>query len=173
MPEIKVWPVSSLTRNVNVGSSRVECIQGVCQFSLVGRADRLDRHADDRFRELDPFEQDRVRSVAERVARDRVFEADDAGNVAGERFLNLLAVIGPDVVEPRADFFLVFAGVIHAAARLEPARVNPHERQVAVGVVGDLENQPAKRLVGVGLAGDLGSFFGMVADDRGLVERAG
>ena len=43
--------------------------QGLGEFPLVGRADGLDRHADDRFGELDPFEQDRVGSVAERVLR--------------------------------------------------------------------------------------------------------
>ncbi len=147
--------------------------QGLGQLPLVGRADRLDRHADDRLGELDPLEQDRVGAVAERVAGDRVFEADDAGDVAGDRLLDLLAVVGPDVVEPRADLLLVLARVVDAAARLEPARVDPHEREVAVGVVGDLEHQPAKRLVGAGLAGDLGPFLGMVADDGGLVERAG
>ena len=87
--------------------------------------------------------------------------------------LDLLAVVGADVVEPRADLLLVLAGVVDAAAGLERARVDADERQVAVGVVGDLEDQPAERLVGVGLAGDLGPLLGVVADDRRLVERAG
>ena len=89
--------------------------QGLGQLPLVGRADRLDRHADDRLGELDPLEQDRVRGVAERVAGDRVLEADDADDVAGDRLLDLLAIVGPDVVEPRADLLLVLAGVIDAA----------------------------------------------------------
>ncbi len=114
-----------------------------------------------------------MRGVAERVAGDRVLEPDDADDVAGDRLLDLLAVVGPDVVEPRADLFLVLAGVIDPGARLEPARVDPHEREVAVGVVGDLEHQPAERFVGAGLAGDLGPLLGMVADDRGAIERAG
>ena len=88
-------------------------VQGLGQLPLVGRADRLDRHADDRLGELDPLQEDRVRGVAERVAGDRVLEPDDADDVAGNHLLDLLAVVGPDVVEPRAVLLLVLAGVIN------------------------------------------------------------
>ena len=103
MPEIK--RLAGLLVDL-VGEGRVfagERGQGVGELPLVGRADGLDRHADDGLGELDPLQQDRVRGVAERVAGDRVLQADDADDVAGRRLLDLLALVGPDVVEPRAD----------------------------------------------------------------------
>ena len=85
--------------------------------------------------------------------------------------VDLLAVVGADVIESRAVFLLVLAWVVGPGAGLEAARVDPHEREVAVGVVGDLEDQAAERLVRAGLADQLGSLLGVVADDRRPVER--
>ncbi len=87
--------------------------------------------------------------------------------------LNLLAVVGPDVVEPRAVLFLVALGVVHPAPGLELARVDPDEREVAVLVVGDLEDEPAERFVGAGLRNDLGPPLGVVADDGGRSSELG
>ncbi len=111
--------------------------------------------------------------VAQGVAGDRLFQAHDAHDVAGSGQGDLLAIISADVIEPRAVLFLVLAGVVHPGAGLETARVDPHEREVAVGVVGDLENQAGEWLIGAGLACQLGSFLGVVADDRRPIERAG
>ena len=46
---------------------------------------RLDRHRDDRLGKLDRFQQDRMLRIAQRVAGDRVPQADDADDVAGDR----------------------------------------------------------------------------------------
>ena len=90
-----------------------------------------------------------------------------------DRLLDLLAVVGADVVEPRAVLLLVAAGVVGAAARLQLARIDADEGEVAVGVVGDLEDQAAEGLVGARPARDLGPLLGVVPHDRRLVERAG
>ena len=60
-----------------------EHLERVGQLLLVGRALRLDGHRDDRLGELDRLQQDRLAGVAERVAGDRVAQADDADDVAG------------------------------------------------------------------------------------------
>src|ERR1017187_6248001 len=114
-----------------------------------------------------------MRGVAERISRDRVLEPDDAGDVAGGRLGDLLAIVGPDVVEPRTDFLLVLARIVNPAARLEPARVDPHEREVAVRVAGDLEDKPAERFVGARLTRDLCPLLGMMARDGGPVQWTG
>ena len=94
--------------------------------------------------------------VAERVAGDRVPQADDADDVAGLDRLDLLAAVGLDAPELRDVFLLVLAGVEHAAVGLQLAGVDAHVVQVAVPVGLDLEDQAAERLVGVGLADELG-----------------
>ena len=54
----------------------------VGQLLAVFGALRLDRHRDDRFGKLDRREQNRFAGVAQRVARDRIAQADDADDVA-------------------------------------------------------------------------------------------
>ena len=124
MPEISVWPVSSLTRNVKVGSSGASAasVSDSLPLSaeLTGSIDMLMTVSGNSIRSS------RIgcARVAERVARDRVLEPDDARDLTGDRLGDLLAVIGPDVIQPRAILLLVFARVIHPAPRLEPARVD-------------------------------------------------
>jgi hypothetical protein len=52
------------------------------QLFAVVRTLRLDRHRDNRFRKLDRRQQNRLPRVAQRVAGDRVAQADDAHDVA-------------------------------------------------------------------------------------------
>jgi hypothetical protein len=52
-----------------------------------------------------------VGGVAQGVAGDRVLQADDADDVARERLIDLLTLVGPDVVEPGAVLLAVAAGV--------------------------------------------------------------
>ena len=89
--------------------------------------------------------------VAQRVAGDRMPQADDADDVAGRDRVDLLAAVGLDVPELRHVFLLVLARVEHAAVGLQLAGIDADVVQVAVPVGLDLEHQAAERLVGSGL----------------------
>ena len=78
----------SLARNV--GSCLRSMLECLAQLLAVVGALRLDRHRDDRLGKLDRFEQDRLAGVAQRVAGDRVAEADHADDVAGPGLGDLL-----------------------------------------------------------------------------------
>ena len=147
MPEINVWPVSSLTRNVKVGSSRASAASVSASLplsaELTGSIDMLMTVSGNSIRSsrIGCAASQSVSPVTESLSPTMPAISPASASV------DLLAIVGPDVVKPRAVFLLVLAGVIHAAAGLEPARVDPDEREVAVGIAGDLEDQPAERLV--------------------------
>ena len=130
-------------------------LQHVGQLLALGRGLRLDGHRDDGFGEGDRFQQDRLLRVAERVAGDRVAQADDADDVAGRDRLDLLAAVGLDPPQLRHVFLLVLAGVVDAAVGLQRAGIDADVVQIAVPVGLNLEHQAAERLVGVGLADEL------------------
>ena len=174
MPEMIVWPVSSLTLYANVGSSRASSRRVSASFplsaELTGSIDMLMTVSGNSIRSsrIGCEASQSVSPVTES------FRPTTPTMSPARRFLDLLAFVGADVIEPRAVLLLVLARVVDARLPgLELSRVDPDEREVAVGVVGDLEDQAAERLVGAGLAGELGSLFGVVADDRRPVERAG
>ncbi len=64
------------------------------QLFLVGLGFRLDRKLDDRFGEIDRFEEDGMIVVANGVAGDDVLQPNGGANVAREDFLNVLALVG-------------------------------------------------------------------------------
>src|SRR5690606_3605468 len=61
---------------------------------LVSARLRLDRDFDDRLREADRFQDDRVIGVAQRVAGEGLLQADDGADIAGRDLVDLLPVIG-------------------------------------------------------------------------------
>ena len=65
-------------------------LQHVGQLLPLGGSLRLDGHRDDRFREGDRLQQDRLLGAAQRVAGDGMPQADDADDVAGRDRLDLL-----------------------------------------------------------------------------------
>ena len=153
-----------------VGERRVflgERGQGIGQFPLVGRAET---GSIDMLMTVSGNSIFSSRTGCEAshkgVAGDRVFQPHDADDVAGHALLDLHAFIGPDVIKTRADFLLVATRVVDPATGLHHAGVDPDEREVAVGIVGDLEDEAAERLGDVRLADDLGPLFRVVADDR-------
>ena len=83
MPLMSVWPVSGFSLGAERRVLLAEHVERVAQLLAVVGALRLDRHRDDRLGKLDRREQDRLAGVAERVAGDRIAEADDADDVAG------------------------------------------------------------------------------------------
>ena len=157
MPLISVWPVSLSAFTLNVGSSQLEHVQRVGQLVLVRRRLRLDRLADDRLGERDRLQQDRVLRLAERVAGDRVLQADDARRCrrpGRSRHFLQLAVGSAWMWYSLRDVLLhVLAGVVRPAVRLQRCRSRCGRRTGRRSGAGDdLEHQPAERLLRVGLA---------------------
>ena len=97
-----------------------------------------------------------VLGVAQRVAGEGVLEADRGGDVAGVDLLDLLAVVGVHLEHAPDALLLALDRVEDVGARLERARVDPEEGQLAdEGVGGDLEGQRGEGLVVVDRAQDL------------------
>ena len=156
MPEISVWPVSSLVRTWKVGSSSARRPSATDIFSwstfvLGSTATLMTGSGKTMFSRW-------IGCVGggERVAGDDLLDAHRGGDVAGVDLLDLLALVGvhhqdaPDALgAPAAD-------VEHARARLEMAGVDAEVGELAdVGVGGDLEGERRERLGVVGVARDL------------------
>ena len=86
-----------------------EALEGDAELVLVGLRLRLDRDLDDRLREGDRLEDDRVVRVGQRVAGEGVLEADGRGDVARVDLVDLLAVVGVHL-EDAADALLLALG---------------------------------------------------------------
>ena len=178
MPEISVWPVSSLLRTWKVGILLGQAAEGDGHLLLVDLRLGLDRDLDHGLGEDDVLEVDRSVGGGERVAGHDLLDAHGGGDVARVDLLDLLAVVGvhhqdaPDALgAPGAD-------VEHARARRQASRVHAEVGELAdVGVGGDLERERRERLGVVGLADDLALLllaldqFG--AHDRRHVQRRG
>ena len=172
---MSVWPVSLLL-HLQRRVLPLEHVERVLQLLPLGARFRLDGHRDDRLRELDRLEQDRLAGVADRVAGDRLPHADDADDVAGLDAVDLLFLLGGVNVPELGDVFLdVLAGIEHAAVGLEHARIDADPVDIARLGGQHLEDQAAERLLWVGLADELLRL--LLADafafDRRHVERAG
>ncbi len=119
-----------------------ELRQGVGQLVLVGLRLRLDGHAHHRDGERHGLQDDRVGRVAQRVARGGVLQADHRDDVAGERGLHVLPVIGVHLQHPADALLAVLRRVLDVGAGPEHARVHTEVGQPAHVRVGhDLEGQ--------------------------------
>src|SRR6185437_13208985 len=93
-------------------------------------------------------------------------------DVAGERFLDVLAMIGMHLQHAADALALILDRVEHGGAGLKDARINPHEGQRADERVGhDLEGERGERLVIRGFADDRLVRAHLHAVDRGNVGR--
>ncbi len=109
---------------------------------------------------------------AQRVAGGDVLKADERDDVAGVRFLDVLAVVGVHQEHAPDLLALVLDRVQHHRRRLELARIDAREGQRADESVGhDLEGERAERGVVRRLA-DLVLVFHVDAVHRRNVERA-
>src|SRR3712207_4913461 len=114
------------------------------------------------------------RSVAERVTRGGLLEADDRDDLARTHALALLALVGVHLVDLADPLLAVLGAVEHRGPGGELARVDPDVGQLAEVLVGlDLEGQAGERLGLVGPADDLALAVQRRADDGVDVERAG
>ena len=117
MPAMSVWPVSGSVLTRKVGSSSARRWRAIAQLVLVGLGLGLDLDLDDRLREGDRLEDDRVVRVAQRVAGEGVLEADGRGDVARVDLVDLLAVVGVHL-EDAPDALLLALGRVET---YEPA----------------------------------------------------
>ena len=124
-----------------------QALEGDGQLVLVGLGLGLDGDFDDRLREDDRLEDDRVLRIAQGVAGEGVLEPDRGGDVAGVDGLDLLAVVGVHLEDAADPLLLALGRVVDVRARVERARVDPEVGELAdVRVRGDLEDQGAERL---------------------------
>ena len=113
----------------------------------------LHRNRDNRSREVDGLESDRMLGIAERVTRAGLRETDASHDVASLSLVKSLLLVGVHAEETGDALLLIDRGVEQFAAELERTRVDTHERDLAHGLVGhDLERKTAERLVVVGFA---------------------
>jgi hypothetical protein len=89
---------------------------------------------------------DRIR-VAQGLARGHVLQAHAGGDVAGQDFLDLFTLVGVHLQDPADALLLAADRVVDRVARLQHARVDAHEGQLAdVGVGHQLEGQRGELL---------------------------
>ena len=109
---------------------------------FVGLRFGLDRDLDDRLRELDRLEHDWLVRIAQGVAGEGLLQPDGGGDVAGRDELHVLAVVGVHQDDPPDPLAAVLRRVEDGVARLEEARVDPEERELAhERVAHDLEGE--------------------------------
>jgi hypothetical protein len=122
--------------------------QGHAQLLLVGLGLGLDGLLDHGDRELHLLQDHRrLQRIAQGVARAGVLEAGQGDDVAGEGFLDVLAVVGVHGQHAAHPLTLVARRVQQAHAGLELARVDAAEGQRAhEGVVHDLEREHGQGL---------------------------
>ena len=94
-----------------------QALEGQGQLVLVGLGLGLDGDFDDRLREDDRLEHDRVIRVAQGVAGEGVLEADRGGDVAGVDHVDLFAVVGVHLEDAADPLLLALGGVEHVRAR--------------------------------------------------------
>ena len=125
-----------------------EAIERDAHLLLVGLGLRLDGDVDHRLREDHLLEHDHVLRVAQRVAGRRFLQADRRRDVAGAHFLDLLALVGVHLQDAADAFLAALDRVVDRVARIDDARIDAEEDQLAdVGVGHDLEREARERLV--------------------------
>jgi len=108
------------------GSESGECL---AHLLLVAFGLGLDSDLDHRVREIHPLEHYRVSRVRQRIPVVVLFEPGQRDNVAGQRLLDVLAVIGVHLQHPADPFATAFDSVQHLAAACHHAGIDTHKRQ--------------------------------------------
>ena len=107
----------------------------------------LDGDLDDGFGELHLFEDDGMLFVAQRVARGRLFQADDGADIARIDHRDLFAVVRVHLQQAAYALLLLLGAVIDVGAGFQHARIGAEERELAdERVCRDLERQTCERL---------------------------
>jgi hypothetical protein len=126
---------------------------------------RLDRHADDRLREVHLLQQDRMVHVADGVPGSDRLEPHRGDDIARPRLFDLLTLVRVHLQETPEALFLVPGRIQHVAARAQRPAVDPQVGQLAyVRVRLNLEGQRRERLVSSDRS--LDHFLGCRIDSR-------
>src|SRR6187401_3200620 len=108
------------TDDVERGVLPLQHVERVVELLPLGAILRLDRHRNDRLGELDGLEQNWLTSVANRVAGNRLPQADDANDIPAAGLLDLLLLFGGMNVPKLSNVFLdIFARIEHPRVRFE------------------------------------------------------
>lgn len=106
--------------------------------------------------------------IAQRLAGGDVLQAHHGGDVAGQHFLDLFAVVRMHLQQTTDTLFLALDGVVDGIARLQHARIHAHEGQLThERIAHQLERQRGELLGIVGAALD-GIAIVVLAVDRGM-----
>ena len=147
IPLRMVWPDSGSVETRKDGSSAASFGQRDAELLLVGLRLRLDRDLDDGLRELHLLEDHRLLQIAQRVAGAGVLEAGQRDDVAGEGFLDVLAVVGVHQQHAADALALVLGRVEDRGAGLDLAGIDAAEGDRAdERIVHDLEREHGERL---------------------------
>ena len=155
MPLITVWPLSWSTATRNDGSSVASrasawpifswspLVFGSTAISITGSGNSMRSSTTG------------CAGIGQRVAGRRVLEPGQCQDVAGARFLDVLAVVGVHQQHAADALAVVLDRVQHLRAGVQHARIDPDEGQGADKRVGhDLEGEAGERLVVRGAADD-------------------
>jgi len=141
---------------------------------LVGGRTRLDRQLDYRFGEANRLQNDRVITVAQRVAGERELEAANGCDVAGADALRIFAMVRVHV-EQASDAFLALLGEIRdRGVGLERARVDAQVGKPSdEGIAHHLEHEGGQRLVRIRAPQDRPAGLRVKPFDRWHVQGGG
>ena len=128
-----------------------QLLQRDAHLVLLGLRLRLDGDVDDRLGELHGLEDDRMISVAQRVAGRRVLQAHDGDDVARGAAVDIDALVRVHLQQTADALLLALRGVGHVGAGIELARVHAEVGELAhERIRHDLEGQSGERRLHVG-----------------------
>ena len=136
----------------------------------VRRTRRLQPPGQHRRLSLDVLQAQRLRTAAQRLATDRILPAQYRDNVTGHGLLDVMGLVGlhPHQATDTPPLRMLRTG--HRVAHLQGARVQPHEAQRAVLLVGDLEQQACQWTVRIRRQHHL-ALIAFGADSRAIQRR--
>src|SRR5689334_4282540 len=125
-----------------------QALQGQAHLFLVGLGLRLNRNLDNRLREGNRLEDNRVGRIGQCVTGGGAFQTNRRGNLAGVDLLDLLTTVGMHAQDATDALLLAGAGVENVGAAVERAGVDPEEDELSnERVAGNLKGQTSKRLL--------------------------
>ena len=126
-----------------------EPLQGLAQLVEAVAVGRRDRHLDHRLRHEHVLERAVFVVCGVSITAGGI-DAHHSHDVAGLARVDFLALVGVHLHDPTEPLLLAGALVDVGLTFGDRALVNPNERQLAVGVVHDLERHRNQRLLGIG-----------------------
>src|SRR5439155_2047406 len=113
-------------------------------IDVLGRQERL---GNDRLREADFLQENRLVLVAERVAGGRLPQADGCDNFPGTGDFKPIAAGAHETIDMADPLRLSDGRVQDRHPRLQSAGINPQENEIAVLLADRLERQARERIV--------------------------